>query len=215
MKKRKYTKKILVMGLPGSGKTTLARELVKILKADWLNADKVRSTHNDWDFSLEGITRQVKRMSSLAKKSKKNFLVADFVCPYDSQINIFKPHKIIWMDTIKKGRFSSMNKIFSKPKNYDLRLKKKELKINLIKSLDLIKKYKWSDSNNKTVIKGFFSPLSNFYKKKIKKGLIDKGQVLIIIKNVKNKNKKFYSIKKNIDKFLTGFKGRYKINYLK
>ena len=34
--------KILIMGLPGSGKTTLAKELIKTTKAYWLNADKVR-----------------------------------------------------------------------------------------------------------------------------------------------------------------------------
>ena len=35
-------KKILIMGLPGSGKTTLASELVPLLKAEWINNDKVR-----------------------------------------------------------------------------------------------------------------------------------------------------------------------------
>ncbi len=59
------------MGLPGSGKTTLAKKVVKLLKADWLNADKIRGKHNDWDFSKEGIIMQVKRMKNLAKKSKK------------------------------------------------------------------------------------------------------------------------------------------------
>ena len=74
-------KKILIMGLPGSGKTTLAKEVVKSLKADWFNADKIRGKYNDWDFSREGILRQVKRMRKLADKSKKKFVVADFVCP--------------------------------------------------------------------------------------------------------------------------------------
>ena len=59
------------MGLPGSGKTTLAKKIVKLLKADWLNADKIRGKYNDWDFSKTGIIRQVKRMKILAKKSKK------------------------------------------------------------------------------------------------------------------------------------------------
>ena len=68
----KKNKKILIMGLPGSGKTTLAKKIVKLLKADWLNADKIRGKYNDWDFSKTGIVRQVKRMKILAKKSKKN-----------------------------------------------------------------------------------------------------------------------------------------------
>ena len=80
---------ILIMGLPGSGKTTLARELVKKLNADWLNADKVRGKYKDWDFSNDGIIRQVKRMKKLAQESKKRFVVADFVCPLPEQFKIF------------------------------------------------------------------------------------------------------------------------------
>ena len=64
--------KILIMGLPGSGKTTLAKIIAKKLDAHWLNADKIRGKYNDWDFSKTGIIRQVKRMRDLAKKSKKN-----------------------------------------------------------------------------------------------------------------------------------------------
>ena len=67
----KKNKKILIMGLPGSGKTTLAKKVIRLLKADWLNADKIRGKYNDWDFSREGIIRQVKRMRDLAKKIKK------------------------------------------------------------------------------------------------------------------------------------------------
>ena len=58
-------KKILIMGLPGSGKTTLASKLVPMLKAKWINNDEVRKKANDWDFSEEGRTRQAKRMSDL------------------------------------------------------------------------------------------------------------------------------------------------------
>ena len=58
-------KKILIMGLPGSGKTTLAKKLKSKLKADWLNADKVRKKFNDWDFSKKGVLKQAKRMKIL------------------------------------------------------------------------------------------------------------------------------------------------------
>lgn len=121
----KRIKKILIMGLPGSGKTTLAKKVTKMLRAKWLNADQIRGRHHDWDFSKKGIIRQVKRMSRLANKSEKKYVVADFVCPLQKQIKIFKPDFIIWMDTIKKGRYENMNKMFRKPKNYDLRFKRK------------------------------------------------------------------------------------------
>ena len=64
-------KKILIMGLPGSGKTYLAKRFSKIINAEWLNADKIRGKYNDWDFSEQGIIRQVKRVKKLAQLSKK------------------------------------------------------------------------------------------------------------------------------------------------
>ena len=50
---------ILVMGLPGAGKTTLANEMAPLLNARRLNADEVRKAANDWDFSEEGRVRPV------------------------------------------------------------------------------------------------------------------------------------------------------------
>ena len=121
-------KKILIIGLPGAGKTTLARELNKRLKANWLNADKVRKKFNDWNFSKKGVLRQAKRMKSLAKKSKKSFVIADFICPYEEGRKIFKPDYLIWMNTIKRGRFSTFNKTFQKPKKFDFKINNKNAK---------------------------------------------------------------------------------------
>ena len=117
--------KILIIGLPGSGKTTLAGELRKKLKAKWLNADKVRKKYKDWDFSRTGVLRQARRMKSLALKSKKKIVIADFVCPYSAGRKIFKPNYLIWMNTTKKGRYSTFDKTFEVPKNCDLIIKKK------------------------------------------------------------------------------------------
>ena len=109
------------MGLPGSGKTTLASELVPLLKAKWLNADEVRKEANDWDFSPEGRTRQAKRMWDKAQEFKKqgNNVVADLVCPTPAARELFPADYIIWMDTIKEGRFEDTNKMFIKPEKFD------------------------------------------------------------------------------------------------
>ena len=121
---------ILIIGLPGSGKTTLARELKKQLKAEWLNADKVRKKYNNWDFSKNGVLRQAKRMKLLSKKSKKKFVIADFVCPYEIGRRIFKPDYLVWMNTIKKGRLSTFDKSFQNPKKFDFEINNKNAKKN-------------------------------------------------------------------------------------
>ena len=112
---------ILIMGLPGSGKTTLANELGPLLDAKRLNADEVRKEANDWDFSEEGRKRQAKRMADFAKKLKEkgNYVVADFICPTPEARSLFPADYIVWVDTIKEGRFEDTNKMFIKPEKFD------------------------------------------------------------------------------------------------
>ena len=109
------------MGLPGSGKTTLANEIAPLLNAKRLNADEVRKEANDWDFSEEGRTRQASRMADFAKKLKEdgNYVIADFVCPTPEARALFPADFIIWVDTIKEGRFDDTNKMFVKPSKFD------------------------------------------------------------------------------------------------
>ena len=113
--------KILVMGLPGSGKTYLTERLTPLLKAAWYNADKVREMANDWDFTDEGRDRQSKRMRTFAdfEKSHGRFVICDFVCPTKETRENFSADITIWMDTIKEGRFEDTNKQFQNPATVD------------------------------------------------------------------------------------------------
>ena len=138
----KQPQRILIMGLPGAGKTYFAERLKKYLEeysrpplensllpfhdaqitVAWLNADEVRRHYNDWDFSREGRIRQSNRMRELADEANTDYCIVDFVAPLVEMRNNFKPDWLIWIDTIEAGRFEDTNQMFVPPEQYDFRI---------------------------------------------------------------------------------------------
>ena len=144
------TKRVLIMGLPGSGKTYLAQALKKYLETngdlmkinpsrvmnyegipgpdfmrvgvDWFNADDIRKKYNDWDFSNAGRIRQSLRMFQFAVECSGEFVICDFVAPLVEMRNNFKADWTIWVDTINEGRYEDTNKAFIPPEVYDFRV---------------------------------------------------------------------------------------------
>ena len=133
---------ILIMGLPGAGKTTLAEALAPMINAKRLNADEVRKAANDWDFSSEGRTRQAKRMADLALKIKAegNYVVADFICPTPEARKLFPADYVIWVDTIKEGRFEDTNQMFVKPDKFNYHVTSQDAKLWAPKIIEELKK---------------------------------------------------------------------------
>ena len=135
--------KILIMGLPGAGKTYFAERLKMYLekqgrrdlssapdtphqspnaKVKWFNADEVRRKYNDWDFSREGRIRQSIRMLEFALACSEEYVICDFVAPLPEMRHNFKADWTIWMDTIDEGRYEDTNKAFIVPEIYDFRI---------------------------------------------------------------------------------------------
>jgi Chromatin associated protein KTI12 len=140
--------RILVMGLPGSGKSYLAQRLKDYIETrsdfstmptekllnyespplfykstvEWFNADEIRKKFNDWDFSKEGRIRQSLRMAQFALACKSDYVICDFIAPLPEMRHNFKADWVIWMDTIGASKYQDTNKMFVPPDVYDFRI---------------------------------------------------------------------------------------------
>ena len=109
--------KILIFGLSGSGKTTLAKPFAELINGVHINADDIRTKHDDWDFSIKGRHRQSLRMGHIADGvvMAGKIAVVDFICPTAITRDWFNADYSIWMDTIKESKYEDTDVIFQKP----------------------------------------------------------------------------------------------------
>jgi adenylylsulfate kinase len=121
-------KMLLLMGLPGSGKTTFALKIQaefnkRGVKVNWFNADEVRKKFDDWDFTPEGRMRQANRMRTLTNESDTEINMVDMVAPLPEMRTTLDADWLIWMHTIEEGRFEDTNKAFVAPDIKEVNMK--------------------------------------------------------------------------------------------
>jgi len=216
--------RILVMGLPGSGKTTFSEKLAKKFDAVHFNADEIRKSFNDWDFSPEARLRQAERMKNLsmvAENMGKNS-VCDFVCPTKETRDIFDTDYTIWMNTIREGRFTDTNKMFEAPGIHDIDYQVMDW--NEPSLLDIIFERamfmnsmftKFDDKKPTALMIGRFQPFHDGHKKLFETMLKKEGQVLIVIRDTHGDSKNpfnFREVELGINRALGNkYFGMYKI----
>ena len=207
------------MGLPGSGKTTLASKLVPLLNAKWMNNDEVRKAANDWDFSEEGRLRQSKRMAEKAERYKQegkhNYLVTDYVCPLPETRKLFNADYIVWLDTIVKGRFEDTNKIFVKPEKFDFKISTQNAELWAYQIADKLIPYEWDNKKPTAQMLGRWQPFHDGHFALFEEIIKKTGQVCIQIRDVEGVDDNpfdFETVKKNIQEKLSPiYKNRFKV----
>lgn len=193
----KIPQRILIMGLPGAGKTYLAEQLKQRLQqhgrtVGWLNADEVRRHYNDWDFSREGRIRQSMRMRDLADESNTDYCIVDFVAPLVEMRNNFKADWTIWVDTIDAGRFEDTNKMFVKPTVYDFRVTEQhgEKWADFIGEhiLDNRRRPQWNNQKETVQMLGRWQPWHAGHRALFERAIAKTGQVVIQVRDCQGWN---------------------------
>lgn len=215
--------RVLVMGLPGAGKTTLSEAVVKLLgdKVEYFNADIVREKYNDWDFTPDGRQRQAERMRKLADEAIANgkHAICDFVCPTPEYRRIFSPDVLVWVDTIEEGRFADTNLLFQPPTGYTLRVTEQNAEVWKYAVEAVVEPYHWNNKAPTVQMLGRWQPWHDGHQALFEEAIAKTGQVLIMVRDVQGTDDKnpfdFYDVEERIVKKLRPvYNGRFRVQLM-
>jgi adenylylsulfate kinase len=209
------SKKILVMGLPGAGKTTLSRLLAKRLVAVHFNADEIRANINkDLGFSLEDRIEQARRMGWLCDQVVKSnsYAIADFICPTPETRAAFGPAFVIWLDRIQRSAYDDTNALFVPPERYDVRVTAEGMPEYWANKIADMVRPAFDPKQPTALFVGRWQPFHDGHKALIEEGLARVGQVCIGVRDthgIDNNNPlSFAAVKERIEAALFAHVGR-------
>ncbi len=217
--------RVLIFGLPGTGKTYLASRIKKYLgdNAEHFNADKVRAEANDWDFSDEGRQRQATRMTDLVTKSVSNgkIAIADFIAPFRLSRQQFDADYKVWVDTCAKSEYANTDAIFEKPTIFgdsheiDYRVKEKDFNKDAIRiAWQLGERFLWNNQAPTTQMLGRYQPWHEGHQALFDRAMAKHGQVHLMIRDMETDDNNPYTanqVKENLQKELRYYAGKVKI----
>lgn len=211
-------KKILIMGLPGAGKTTLANELSSLLNAAVFNADAVRENINkDLGFSLEDRLEQATRMGWMCDRVAEtgSHVIADFICPTPETRKAFGDAFVIWVDRISEGRFEDTNKLFVAPEHYNLRVTADGDPRHWAEEALKLLRPTFDPQKPTALMVGRYQPFHEGHRQLIEQAILKVGQVCIAVRDTHGTDEKnplsFFDVKSRIEYGLKAYSGRFTV----
>ncbi len=208
--------KILIMGLPGAGKTTLANALAPLLNAVVFNADAVRANlSRDLGFTHEDRVEHARRMGWICDRVVEagGCVIADFICPTPETREAFGDAYTIWLDRIESGRFEDTNRMFVRPEQFDLRVPADGTPQYWAEQALALLRPSFDPQKPTALFIGRYQPFHGGHQRLIEEGLRRVGQVCIAVRDTHGTDEKnplpFFAVKQRIETALSAYAGRF------
>lgn len=210
------TRKILIMGLPGAGKTTLANILAPLLNAVVFNADSVRANiSRDLGFSHEDRVEHARRMSWMCDRVVEagGTAIADFICPTEETRAAFGSSFTIWIDRIQESRYADTNRMFTPPNHFDVRVNADGTVRYWAEQVLARLRPAFDPQLPTALFIGRYQPFHLGHHRLIEEGLRRVGQVCIAVRDTHGIDQKnplsFFAVKQRIEAALSAHVGRF------